>query len=145
MSEYTNHVNLEGNGHAGFGVQLQPVGSDVFGHFGIGVTLATNFLLVVLDINGSPVDANLGYTLSYYNPASGQTDVLTLLHNPSIPYQGTLPENQLITFTLGSGSRYLLSSTPSITIGTNTFGVLRVQLAYPPGTVYACLIRKRFQ
>jgi hypothetical protein len=130
-------------GHVGLGVVLTPVVSDVFGHFGVGITLATNFLLVVLDESGAPVDRGTNYTLSYYDPQSGQQVELQLVHNPSVPYQTSLPENQLITFTLTGTSRYLPNQTASTTIAPNTYGFLQIKLDYPPSSVYATLIRKR--
>ncbi len=140
MSAYTDQANF---GHYGQGVTMEPVVSDVFGHFGMGVTLATNFLLSVTDEKGAPVDTGISYTLSYYDPATGQSVMLTLYHNPAVPYQATLPEGQPIAFTLVGTSRYKPGQTATFTIATNTYGVLTVKLAYPAGSTYAVLTRKR--
>ncbi|MBD2769692.1 hypothetical protein IC235_17520 [Hymenobacter sp. BT664] len=142
MSEYTDALAAGKVGHYGFGVQMTPVASDVFGHFGFGVTLATNFLLVVLDEFGSPVDAGTSYTLDYYDPVTGQQNTLPLFHNPAVPYQATLPENQPIVFALTGSNRYAAGQTAQMTIAPNQFGVLQIRLSYPVGSVYVRITRK---
>lgn len=143
MSNYSDAANAGENGFFGQGLGLRSVVSDVFGHFGAGVTLGTNFLLVVLDSAGRPVDAGLSYAISYFNPATGQQVTLPLIHNPGLPYQSNLPENQPVDFILTPGSRYLIARNYSVTIGPSAFSVLRVQLDYPAGTVYARITKKR--
>lgn len=145
MSTYQEQLETGKTGNSGVGVQFKPAASDVFGHSGVGVVLGTNFLLVVLDQLGKPVDAGLPYTLTYFNPISNQTVVIPLLHNPAIPYQANLPTEQVITFALDAvnSGRYAAGQEFSIIIQANATGVLSVRLAYPSGTVYAHLIRKR--
>ena len=142
MTTYADALAAGQVGHYGFGIQMEPVASDVFGHFGFGVTLATNFLLVVLDEFGSPVDAGTNYTLSYYDPGTGQQNTLPLFHNPAVPYQATLPENQPIDFALIGSNRYAAGQTAQLIIAPNAFGVLQINLTYPVGSVFARVTRK---
>lgn len=125
---------------------MEPAVSDLFGFFGFGPALATNFLLVLLDELGNTVDAGTPYSLRYVNPNTGQQIVVPLLHKPGVPYQDNFPENTPITFALDvvNPGRYAPGQTGQTTIAPGASGVLRVLLTYPVGTVYARLIRKRF-
>jgi hypothetical protein len=128
------------DGHTGIGAVVQPIVSDVEGHFGTGFVLATNILLDVKDQLGNAVKRGTQYTLTV-TETGGTVTTITVLHDPAVPYQETLPDNATVVFSLTGSTLYANFSLP-FTILPNALVVKRVRLNFLE--LYARITKKRF-
>lgn len=111
----------------GVGVGVNNVLSGIEGGFGFGFTLGTNLTIDALTIINTIVARNTAYQLDY--TVGGVAKTVSIIHDPSTPFQDTFPENVPITFTLKNSTIYE-DFTATITIKPNTTPVFRVRFNF---------------
>lgn len=131
-----NMIQTEFNG---FGFGVKNTLSGIEGAFGFGFVLGANFTLDIQTVIRTPLARNTPYTLTYVDPVNGLQTV-SVLHEPSAPFQARFPENVAITLEL-SGSLVYQDFTQTITIAPNASPVLRPRIGFKEA--YARITKKR--
>ncbi|MES2730035.1 MAG: hypothetical protein V4621_08095 [Pseudomonadota bacterium] len=129
------------DGNQGFGFGLKPAVADVEGHFGAGFVLGINLTLDVQTVANLPAPRNLPYSLSYINPADGQPVLISISHDPGVPFQELLPEDVAVTLDIPA-SLLFFSFSQTFVIVANTQVVIRPRLQFLEA--YARITKKRF-